>query len=303
MSRHVAVLLGGMSAEREVSLSSGKAVTRALEDLGYKVTIIDAKSDTLAQLLDVKPDVVFNALHGRWGEDGCVQGLLELLRIPYTHSGVLASALAMDKPMAKKIFAAAGMNVAESLLAHKSDIIGRDVMKRPYVIKPYNEGSSVGVKLVFEKDNFFFTEQNWAYGDYVMVEKYIPGREITVAVLDDKPLAVTEITTKAGFYDYENKYTAGGSTHICPAPLPKHKYEEVMAMALTAHRALGCRGLTRSDFRYDDTKGKDGIFFILELNSQPGMTPLSLSPEIANYAGIGFNELVDRLIKGARLGN
>jgi len=300
--KHVAVLAGGLSAERKVSLSSGKAVTKALEELGYKVTVIDARENAPADIAKAKPDIVFNALHGRYGEDGCMQGVLELLKIPYTHSGVLASALAMDKPMAKKIFAATGLHIAESQIVHKSDIIGKDVMARPYVIKPFNEGSSVGVKLVFEKDNFFFTEENWIYGDVVMVEKYVPGREITVAVLDGVALGVTEILTKAGFYDYDNKYTVGGSTHICPAPLSPVKYQEAMDMAVAAHHALGCRGLTRSDFRYDDTAGKDGVFTILELNSQPGMTPLSLSPEIANYAGISFNDLVERLVKGARLG-
>jgi D-alanine-D-alanine ligase len=300
--KHIAVLLGGLSAEREVSLSSGKAVIKALEELGYKVTPLDIQKEPVSRLLEIKPDAVFNALHGRWGEDGCVQGVLELYKIPYTHSGVLASALAMDKGMAKKIFAAAGLKVADGMILHKSEIIGKDPMPRPYVIKPFNEGSSVGVKLVFEKDNFFFTESNWAYGDYVMVEKYVPGREITVAVLDGRALGVTEITTSSGFYDYEHKYTEGGSRHVCPAQLPKEKYDEVMKMAEIAHRALGCRGLTRSDFRYDDTKGKDGVFYILELNSQPGMTPLSLSPEIANYAGIGFNALVERIIKGAKLG-
>lgn len=299
--KHIAVLLGGLSAEREVSLVSGKAVTKALNELGYKVTVIDAKDDIAEQLTKAKPDAVFNALHGRWGEDGCVQGLLELLKIPYTHSGVLASALAMDKHMAKKIFAANGLYVADGQLVHKNDVIGKDIMPRPYVIKPFNEGSSVGVKLVFEKDNFFFTQETWTYGEYVMVEKYVPGREITVAVLDGIALGVTEIRTKAGFYDYDNKYTEGGSTHTCPAQLAPDKYKEVMEMAVTAHVALGCRGLSRSDFRYDDTNGTDGKFYILELNSQPGMTPLSLSPEIANYAGIGFNELVDRLVKGARL--
>ncbi len=303
MTKHIAVLMGGWSAEREVSLSSGKAVSEALKQLGYKVTSLNVQPDISEQLLKIKPDIVFNALHGRWGEDGCIQGILEILKIPYTHSGVLASALAMDKPMAKKIFAAAGLQVAESMVLHKSEVIGKDPMPRPYVVKPFNEGSSVGVKLIFEKDNFFFTAENWTYGDYVMVEKYIPGHEITVAVLDDVALGVTEIFTKAGFYDYGNKYTEGGSQHICPANLPKEKLEEVMKMALIAHKSLNCRGLTRSDFRYNEKSGANGEFFILELNSQPGMTPLSLSPEIANYAGIGFNELVERLVKGAKLGD
>lgn len=300
MTKHIAVLMGGWSAEREVSLSSGKEVSRALRGLGYQVTDIDVTPDLSAQLTAIKPDVIFNALHGRWGEDGCVQGLLEILKIPYTHSGVLASALAMDKPMAKKVFAAAGLYVAASSVVHKSELFSNvDPMPRPFVIKPFNEGSSVGVKLVFEKDNFFFTSENWQYGEFVMVEKYISGREITVAVFDDKPLGVTEITTKAGFYDYENKYTEGGSIHICPAELPKDKYDEVMNMALIAHKSLGCRGLTRSDFRYNEEEQK---FYILELNTQPGLTPLSLSPEIANFAGINFSQLVEKMLISAQLG-
>lgn len=296
---HVAVLKGGWSAEREVSLSSGAAVANACRALGYNVTEIDVTPNIAADLAKAKPDKVFNALHGRFGEDGCIQGILEILKIPYTHSGVLASALAMDKPMAIKVFAAAGLNVAHSQMACRDEVIARDVMPRPYVVKPHNEGSSVGVKLVFEGENFKFTQENWPYGDAVMVEKYIPGREITVAVLDDKPLGVTEITTKSGFYDYDNKYTEGGSTHICPAPLPKDKYDEVMQMALVAHKALGCRGLSRSDFRYDE-KG-DGKFTILETNTQPGMTPLSLSPEIAALVGMDFKALVKHLLDEAAL--
>lgn len=296
---HVAVLKGGMSAEREVSLTSGAAIEKALAALGHKVTAIDVSSNIVEDLQKAKPDVVFNALHGRYGEDGCIQGMLEILKIPYTHSGVLASAVAMDKPMAKRIFTAAGLRCAEGVVAHKNEVIGRDVMKRPYVVKPSNEGSSVGVKLVFEKDNFFFTAENWPYGETVLVEQYVPGRELTVAVLDDVPLGVTEITTKSGFYDYDNKYTEGGSMHICPAQLPKAKYDEVMQMALTAHRALGCRSLSRSDFRYDEQG--DGHFYILETNTQPGMTPLSLSPELAAHAGISFNELVARILATARL--
>ncbi|MBN8542657.1 MAG: D-alanine--D-alanine ligase [Alphaproteobacteria bacterium] len=294
----VAVLKGGLSAEREVSLSSGAACAKACRELGYDVTEIDVQSDIAAVLAQVKPDKVFNALHGRFGEDGCIQGILEILKIPYTHSGVLASALAMDKPMAIKVFAAAGLNVAESRMACRDEVIARDVLPRPYVIKPHNEGSSVGVKLMFEGDKPF-TKDNWPYGYAVMVEKYIPGRELTVAVLDDEPLGVTEITTKSGFYDYDNKYTAGGSTHICPADLPKPIYDEAMRMALVAHKALGCRGLSRSDFRYDE-KG-DGKIYILETNTQPGMTPLSLSPELAAMRGISFNELVKRLLDGAQL--
>ncbi len=295
----IAVLKGGWSVEREVSLTSGAAVALACKALGHEVMEIDVGQDVVEQLKKANPVVAFNALHGRFGEDGGMQGVLELLKIPYTHSGVLASALAMDKPMARKIFAAAGLHVAAGKVAHKVDFIGKDPMMRPYVVKPTNEGSSVGVKLVFEDDNFHFTNENWPYGEEVLVEQYIPGRELTVAVLDDTPLGVTELKPKSGFYDYENKYTDGKTEHLCPAPLPKNKFDEVMAMALTAHRALGCRSLTRSDFRYDE-KG-DGKFYILETNTQPGMTPLSLSPELAAHAGIDFNALVARLIQSARL--
>lgn len=296
---HVAVLKGGLSAEREVSLTSGAAVEKALVALGHKVTAIDVSANVVQDLLKAKPDVAFNALHGRYGEDGCIQGVLEILKIPYTHSGVMASAVAMDKPMAKVVFASAGLRVAQSRMACRDEVIAHDVMPRPYVVKPSNEGSSVGVKLIFENDNFHFTKENWPYGYAVMVEKYIPGRELTCAILDDKPLGVTEITTKSGFYDYDNKYTEGGSFHICPAQLPKEIYEEVQQMALTAHRALGCRSLTRSDFRWDE-KG-DGKVYILETNTQPGMTPVSLSPELAAYAGISFNELVAKILATARL--
>jgi D-alanine-D-alanine ligase len=296
---HVAVLKGGMSAEREVSLTSGATVEKALLALGHHVTAIDVSASVVEELQRAKPDVVFNALHGRYGEDGCMQGILEILRIPYTHSGVLASAVAMDKPMAKIIFEKAGLRVAKGIVAHKDELMGRDVMPRPYVVKPANEGSSVGVKLVFEKDNFFFTKESWPYGETVLVEQYIPGRELTCAVLDDVPLGVTEITIPSGFYDYENKYTAGGSVHICPAQLPQAIYDEVMQMALKAHKALGCRSLTRSDFRWDETG--DGKVYILETNTQPGMTPMSLSPELAAYVGIDFNQLVARILATARL--
>ncbi len=296
---HIAVLKGGFSAEREVSLTSGAAVEKALHALGHTVTAIDVGADVVERLKAAKPDVAFNALHGRFGEDGGMQGILELLKIPYTHSGVLASAVAMDKPMAKVIFAAAGLRVAEGMVAKKEELFNRDIIARPYVVKPANEGSSVGVKLMMPGDNFFFTAENWPYGDTVLVEKYIAGRELTVAVLDDVALGVTEITIPKGFYDYENKYTAGGSVHICPAPLPPAKYAEIMDMAVTAHRALGCRSLSRADFRYDEFG--DGQSYILEVNTQPGMTPLSLSPELAAHAGISFNGLVQRLIDGARL--
>lgn len=298
--KHIAVLKGGWSAEREVSLVSGAACARALRELGYKVTEIDMQPDIAAVLAQVKPDVVFNALHGRFGEDGCVQGLLEIMKIPYTHSGVLASSVAMDKPMAKRVFEAAGLRCPKGQIVTREEMLKADPMPRPYVVKPANEGSSVGVKLVFENDNFFFTAENWQWGESVLVEEYIPGREITVAVLNDAALGVTEIRPKAGFYDYENKYTDGKTEHLCPAPLGVQQAEEVKALAVAAHKAIGCRGLSRSDFRFDDTNGK-GVFYILEINTQPGMTPLSLSPEIAAHAGISFQNLVQMLVDAARL--
>lgn len=300
MALHVAVLLGGWSAEREVSLSSGKAVCNALNKLGYKVTPIDAQPDLADTLRAAKPDVVFNALHGRWGEDGCVQGVLEILKIPYTHSGVLASALAMDKPMAKNVFAAVGIPCAEGRVCTREDMLRGEPMARPYVVKPSNEGSSVGVQLVFENDNTYFTADNWPHGNEVLVEKYIPGREIQVAVLDGEALGAIEIRPIGKFYDYEAKYTDGKAQHLMPAPLEKAEEQEVLALAERAHKALGCRGLTRSDFRFHVEEKR---FYILEVNTQPGMTPLSLAPEIAAYRGISFEGLVDRLIKGARLGD
>lgn len=301
MSKRVAVLLGGPSAERDVSLSSGAAVVKACEALGHDTIAIDVDKDVAAKLKDANPDVVFNALHGRWGEDGCIQGLLELLHIPYTHSGVLASALAMDKPMARNVFAANGLLCAEGRVCSKDEIIGEaEPMQRPYVIKPSNEGSSVGVHIIMDDDNRFFTGDDWPFGDEVLVEKYIAGREIQVAVLDGKALGAIEIKALGKFYDYEAKYTDGKAEHLMPAPLEAKQEAEVLALAEKAHTVLGCRGLTRSDFRLDVDTGK---FYILEVNTQPGMTPLSLAPEIAAYNGIDFNELVRRLITGARLGD
>jgi len=299
--KHIAVLKGGWSAEREVSLVSGAACAKALGELGHKVTEIDMGRDIAQVLAATKPDVVLNALHGRYGEDGCVQGMLELMGIPYTHSGVLASSVAMDKPMAKVVFAQAGLRCPKGKICTREEMLKGDPMPRPYVAKPANEGSSVGVKLVFENDNFFFTAENWEWGDSVLVEEYIPGREITVAVLNDKPLGVTELRTKSGFYDYENKYTDGKTEHLCPAPLPQDIYEEAMRIGLAAHRAMGCRGLSRSDLRWDESRGKDGLY-LLEINTQPGMTPLSLSPELAAYAGISFQKLVQMLVDDALLG-
>lgn len=300
--KHVAVLMGGISAEREVSLNSGAACAQALEDLGYQVSRVDVGADIAEVLKKLKPDCAFNALHGRYGEDGCIQGMLELLKIPYTHSGVLASALGMDKPMAKKVFEAEGLRCAEGKVVSKAEVIAGDVLPRPYVIKPMNEGSSVGVYIMLENENTFFDERNWPFGEEVLVERYIPGREIQVAVLDDKALGAIEIRPRGRFYDYEAKYTDGKAEHLMPAPIPQEDYDVVMELAVRAHKALGCSGLTRSDFRYDDTSGK-GEFYLLEVNTQPGMTKLSLSPEIAAHAGISFNELVKHLIESARLGH
>ncbi len=295
--KHVAVLKGGWSAEREVSLNSGAACAKALRELGYRVTEIDVQPDVASVLAKAKPDVAFNALHGTFGEDGGMQGVLEMLKIPYTHSGVLASALAMGKPMAKKIFEAVGLRCPKGKVMTRAELLKAEPMKRPYVVKPAAEGSSVGVHIIQEGDNRPLS-QVLEPGDYWLVEEYIAGREITVAVLTGKALGVTEIRPKTGFYDYTNKYTDGKTEHLCPAPLPTEKYNEVMNMALAAHNALGCRGLSRSDFRYDD---KD--FYLLEVNTQPGMSALSLSPEIAAHVGISFNELVRLLVEDARLGN
>lgn len=303
MPHHIAVLKGGWSAEREVSLVSGAACAQALRDLGHKVTEIDVQPDIAQVLQRVRPDIVFNGLHGRYGEDGTIQGLLELLKIPYTHSGVLASALAMHKPMAKIVFEAAGLACPKGRVIRRETMPQGDPMPRPYVVKPINEGSSVGVTLVFPESNFHFTQESWAFGDEVLVEEYIPGREITVAVLRDSPLGVTELRPHAGFYDYENKYTGGKTEHLCPAPLPADAYREAMDIALTAHRVLGCSGLSRADLRYDDTQGAPGRFYLLEVNTQPGMTPLSLSPELAAQAGIPFTSLVQMLVEDAKFGH
>ena len=297
MTTHVAVLMGGWSAEREVSLVSGAACSRTLREAGYDVTSIDVQRDmgALITRLYPKPDVVFNALHGRYGEDGCVQGLLDILNIPYTYSGLLASALAMDKPMAKRLFAGVGLPVAEHKIVRQDEVMAADPMPRPYVIKPLNEGSSVGVHIVMEGDNEpMFAESGWPFGDRVMVEKFIPGREVTVAVMGDRPLAVTEIATSHGFYDYEAKYAAGGSSHTIPADLPRDVYDLALEYAKRAYDCLGCRGVARADFRYDGE-----TMFILELNTQPGMTPTSLVPEQAEYVGISFRELCEWMVENA----
>lgn len=297
--KHVAVLMGGWSAEREVSLVSGAAVERALADSGYRVTGIDVTRGLPATLAEVRPDVVFNALHGSIGEDGCVQGLLEVMGLPYTHSGVLASALAMDKPAAKQLFADAGLVCPEGQVMDRAAIAAGAAGEPPYVIKPLDQGSSVGVHLVFGGDNARLPNGDWSYGEQVLVERYIPGREIQVAVMGERALGAIEIRPKGRFYDYEAKYTEGRADHHMPAPIHPDAYREALETALTAHRALGCRGVTRADLRYDDTAGEPGRLYLLEINTQPGMTPLSLVPEIAADAGIGFEELVCWLVENA----
>lgn len=296
----VAVVMGGPSAEREVSLSSGQECAAALRAAECEVVEVDAGPDLAVRLTDIKPDAVFNALHGRWGEDGCVQGLLEWLRIPYTHSGVLSSALAMDKEKTKEVYRAAGLPVVDSVLADKADVEAAHAMPPPYVVKPYNEGSSVGVYIVSEAANGPPTLSP-DMPQTVMVEAYVPGRELTTAVLDgpDGPQAmtVTDIITDK-WYDYHAKYAEGGSRHVLPANIPGDIFEACMAHAVTAHKVLGCRGLTRTDYRWDETRGLDGLI-LLETNTQPGMTPTSLAPEQAAHIGIDFPTLCRRLVEDA----
>ncbi|PZX16257.1 D-alanine-D-alanine ligase [Palleronia aestuarii] len=295
----VAVLMGGPSAEREVSLSSGRECATALRDEGYEVIEVDAGSDLAARLHEIAPDIVFNALHGRWGEDGCVQGLLEWLRLPYTHSGVLASALAMDKVRSKEAFRRAGLPVVASVLAPRDDVAANHVMEPPYVVKPYNEGSSVGVYLVHEAANGP-PQLDPSMPATVMVERFVPGRELTTTVMGDRPLDVTDIQTD-GWYDYRAKYTPGGSRHVVPAQIPDEIREACLDYACRAHDALGCRGVSRADFRWDEARGLDGLI-LLEINTQPGMTPTSLAPEQAAHAGIGFGALCRWMVEDASCG-
>jgi D-alanine-D-alanine ligase len=284
MAPRVAVLMGGLSAEREVSLVSGRACAKALREAGYEVVEVDCGHDLPARLAETKPDVCFNALHGRWGEDGCVQGILEWLGIPYTHSGVLASALAMDKAKAKEVYAAAGLPVVESVLASREAVAAGHVLKPPYVVKPNNEGSSVGVYIVRVGANAPRLADTMPAT--VMVESYAPGRELTVTVMGDRALGVTDIITD-GWYDYDAKYKPGGSRHECPAQLPEAINAACLDYALRAHKALGCRGVSRTDFRWDEERGLAGLI-LLETNTQPGMTPTSLAPEQAAQQGISF---------------
>lgn len=291
----VAVIMGGPSSEREVSLSSGRECAHALRGEGYEVIEVDAGADLAQRLTALRPDVAFNALHGRFGEDGCVQGLLEWLRIPYTHSGVLASALAMDKQKTKEVYRAHGLPVVDSVLARAADIAARHVLPVPYVVKPNNEGSSVGVVIVREGSNLPRLPAGMA--EVLMVETYAPGRELTTTVMGDRALGVTEIITD-GWYDYDAKYKPGGSRHVCPADLPAEITAACLDYALRAHRALGCRGVTRTDFRWDDTRGLDGLI-LLETNTQPGMTPTSLSPEHGALAGLSFGQFCAWMVKDA----
>lgn len=299
--KRVAVLKGGWSAEREVSLNSGAACAKALRARGYDVVEIDAGRDLADQLKAARPDAVFNALHGQWGEDGCVQGLLEVMGIPYTHSGVLASSLAMDKQRTKLVLANAGVPSPEGRVMSRFEAAGGHAMAPPYVIKPNAQGSSVGVHIIRKGDNRPPSElasDKWALGDEVLVEKFIPGRELTVAVMGDRAMCVTEITTELAFYDYEAKYAPGGSRHVLPATVLPAIEERCLALALKAHQALGCRGVSRSDFRYDDTAKGEQVYF-LEINTQPGMTGTSLVPEQAAHLGIAFPDLCAWLIEDA----
>ena len=292
----IAVLKGGPSAEREVSLVSGQECATALRAEGFEVSEIDASENLCADLKQVNPDVVFNALHGRWGEDGCVQGLLEWMRIPYTHSGVYASSLAMDKERTKAAYRGAGLPVARSLLTSAKEAAAAHPMKPPYVVKPYNEGSSVGVYLVSESANGP-AKLEPSMPETVMVEEFIPGRELTTAVMGDKPLTVTDIYA-TGWYDYSAKYSEGGSRHVIPADIPGEIYQACLDYALRAHQALGCRGVSRTDFRWDESKGLAGLI-LLETNTQPGMTPTSLAPEQAAHAGYDFGKLVRWMVEDA----
>ena len=302
--KHVAVLMGGWSAEREVSLRSGKACADALERIGFRVSRIDVDREIAAKLRALRPEIALNLLHGRPGEDGTLQGMLEVLAIPYSHSGVLASALAMQKDLAKTVLTAARVPVPAGIVATRAEAAKRHLIPPPYVVKPVAEGSSVGVYIVREDRKYppqELTRPDWAFGERVLVEPYIPGKELTCAVMGDKALGVIEIVPTVKFYDYEAKYAPGGSTHLLPAPIVPTVYAEVQRLALAAHRALGCRGVTRADFRYDSTRpGTEGLI-CLEVNTQPGMTETSLVPEMAQYAGITFDELVRWMVEDASL--
>jgi D-alanine-D-alanine ligase len=301
--KHVAMLMGGFSSERPVSLSSGNACADALEAEGLKVTRVDVGHDIASVLAELAPDVAFNALHGPFGEDGTIQGILEYLQIPYTHSGVLASALAMDKAQAKIVAKAAGVPVAEQRLLSRFDFTSAHPMKPPYVVKPVREGSSFGVVMVKEDQSHppqIITSEEWRYGDSVMVERYIYGRELTCGVMGDVALGVTEVVPQGhAFYDYDSKYVKGGSKHVIPAQISPNIYQKTQTLALKAHQAIGCRGVSRSDFRYDDRFSENGELVWLEINTQPGMTPTSLVPEMAEHAGHSFGEFLKWMVEDA----
>jgi D-alanine-D-alanine ligase len=302
MSKHVAVLMGGWSAEREVSLNSGRPCAAAAERKGYRVTRVDVQRDVATVLEKLKPDVALNLLHGRPGEDGTLQGVLEVLGIPYSHSGVLASAVAMQKDLAKMIMAGAGIPVPKGIIVERREAAKEHPMARPYVLKPIAEGSSVGVFIVtqeHDKPPQELYREDWKFGERLLCEQFIPGRELTCAVVKDAPTGVIDIISNASrFYDYESKYAPGGSTHILPAQIPADIYEEVRRLTLAAHRALGCRGVSRADFRWDESKGVAGLS-CLEVNTQPGMTQTSLVPELAAHAGTPFDDLIAWMIEDA----
>jgi D-alanine-D-alanine ligase len=298
----VAVLYGGISAEREVSLSTGRQVIAALRQASFDVLAVDVGADLGAVIaaLTPRPDAVFNALHGRFGEDGAIQGVLDWMGIPYTHSGVRASALAMDKVASKSVFSAHGLPVADGRLVPIGDLEAADPRPLPYVVKPANEGSSVGVEILRVGGNRRAEiARTWRFGEHALVEEYVPGRELTVAVLEDRALTVTEINPAVGFYDYEAKYADGGSVHVLPAPVHPRIFSRALDLALAAHRALGCRGATRADFRYDDTEGEPGRLVLLEVNTQPGLTPVSLLPEQAAHCGMSFPALCAWMVERA----
>ena len=300
--KHVAVLMGGWSAERPVSLNSGKGCADALEARGYRVSRVDVGRDIADVLIRLKPDVAFNALHGKAGEDGAIQGLLEVLRIPYTHSGVLASALAMHKDRAKIVLAAAGVPVAEGVTVHRREAATRHVLPPPYVLKPVSEGSSFGVVIVKEgrPPPQEVGREDWPYGDELLCERFVAGKELTCGVMGDRALGVIEVrVVSEAFYGYDAKYAKGGSIHVLPAEIKPKIYHEVQNLSVRAHRALGCRGVTRADFRWDESKGEDGELVCLEVNTQPGMTETSLVPDMAVHAGMSFGELVEWIVEDA----
>ena len=300
---NIVVLMGGWSSEREVSLTSGAGVAEALESLGHRVTRIDMDRDVAARLAEAKPDVVFNALHGTPGEDGTIQGLLDIMGLKYTHSGLATSVIAIDKQLTKNELVPHGIRMPEGVIVASESLYVADPLPRPYVLKPVNEGSSVGVAIVTEGGNYGDpigreVEGPWRHFDHLLAEPFIKGRELTVAVLGDKALSVTELKPKSGFYDYDAKYTDGLTTHVCPAEIPADIAASAMSMALKAHRLLGCKGTSRSDFRWDEEQGEAGLY-LLEVNTQPGMTPLSLVPEQAKHIGLSYAALVQRIVEEA----